>query len=575
MAFASGAPPSLRLLVFSRRRVLYVAVAFVLTLVVYFLALSDRATGFCASCLPAWRPSPSAPSASPPGSGSASPEPLTLPDLDTLPPPPPGRDVGYCRQHFSSDYLSDLRDHSIQYCEGNEHGPAQSRLTCFHGHIRDDHQADSFCIASGASWDATTQKFQLGCPVWRTPNENETAGGLIPFTDLAPYWFNTGPKTIFKEFVSMTGAGAAHASKARAAADGSGTPSFVLLVKREGAGNLWHCLMEIWSMTMTMDVLRMARPDDRAAPFYATPMDVDNTHVVLLDDHGPGPTLDLWRLFSRHPLATLKDMTADPAKVPAPLLRDGASHASLSSTHLVVPLPGGSNPLWHNDWAVRDCQPGDAPLLHLFVQRVFAHLDVPRLAGPKTDQDGAEPIVVTFIDRRGTRRLLNGAALLAALPGRFPGDAVVVQSIDMATLSLADQVRLVQDTDVLVGVHGAGLTHTMFMRRGAGAVVEIQPTGLAYKGFRNLAAMTGQHYFSAEAEMVAQGDGEDEHEDGEKAKGKGSQSTGTRKPRKRNDPPKVWQASNVRMEEDRFLALMDVAIKSVYNEGLRNKHVVK
>ncbi|KAL1891823.1 hypothetical protein Sste5346_007365 [Sporothrix stenoceras] len=331
--------------------------------------------------------------------------------------------------------------------------------------------------------------------------------------------------------------------------------------------------MEIWSMTMTMDVLRMARKedDDKNEPFYRAPIDMDKTHVVILDDHGPGPTMDLWRLFSKHPITTLKDMTKDAGKVPLPV-RDASSFAS---TNLVVPLPGGSNPLWHNDWIVRDCQPSDAPLLHLFVQRVFAHFDVPLLVGPRTDttdKDGGEPIVVTFIDRRGTRRLLNNGPLFKALRTRFPTDNVIIQSIDMATLSLPDRLKVVQDTDVLVGVHGAGLTHTMFMRRGAGAVVEIQPSGLAYKGFRNLAAMTGQPYFSAEAEMVAQGEETEE----ERADFDGNTKAPARSTSKKgNDPPKVWQASNVRMEEERFLALVDVAIKSVYNEGLRNKHVVE
>ncbi|KAL1887808.1 hypothetical protein Sste5346_009983 [Sporothrix stenoceras] len=540
------------LLVSMRRRLLSVLLAFLVTLAVYTFFFSDTTSALCSSCLPDWslRVSESPSKLTPPT------ELLTIPELDNLTTQPPGRDVGYCRQHFSGDYLSDLRDHSIQYCEDDGNGPASSTLTCFHGYIRGDSHADSFCIGSGATWDETQKKFSLDCPVQRIPNVNETARGLIPFTDLQPYWFNTGPKRIFEGYVSIKGQSRDETKKAS-------SPSFVLLIRREGAGNLWHCLMEIWSMTMTFDVLRMARQEETGEPFYTTPMDMDNTHVVILDDHGPGPTMDLWRFFSKHPIVTLQDMTKDPSKLPAPL-RDNSS-----STNIVVPLPGGSNPLWHNDWIVRDCHPDDAPLLHLFVQRVFAHFDLPQLAGPKTNKDGMEPIVVTFIDRRGTRRLLNNVPLLEALRQKFPSDNIVIQSIDMATLSLPDQLRLVQDTDVLVGVHGAGLTHTMFMRHGAGAIVEIQPEGLAYKGFRNLAAMTGHRYFSAEAEMVAQG------EETEEEKLESQKETQPAAQRKRNDPPKPWQASNVRMEEDRFLELMDVAIKCVYNEGLRNQHVVR
>ncbi|CAK7234911.1 hypothetical protein SBRCBS47491_009110 [Sporothrix bragantina] len=108
----------------------------------------------------------------------------------------------------------------------------------------------------------------------------------------------------------------------------------------------------------------------------------------------------------------------------------------------------------------------------------------------------------------------------------------------------------------------------MFMRAGAGAVVEIQPEGLGYKGFRNLAAMTGHKYFSAEATMVLS----DELESDKDGNDEKNASNESRKRRlRRNEPAKPWQLANVWIEEDRFLALMDVAIKSVYNEGLRNE----
>lgn len=61
---------------------------------------------------------------------------------------------------------------------------------------------------------------------------------------------------------------------------------------------------------------------------------------------------------------------------------------------------------------------------------------------------------------------------------------VAIRLVDFATLSFADQIRVARATDVLVGVHGAGLTHMMFMPLGAAAVVEIQPAELDHIGFR-------------------------------------------------------------------------------------------
>ena len=61
---------------------------------------------------------------------------------------------------------------------------------------------------------------------------------------------------------------------------------------------------------------------------------------------------------------------------------------------------------------------------------------------------------------------------------------------------------MARDSDVLVGMHGAGLTHTMFMEEGRGALVEIQPDRLCHWGFRNVAKMTGHAYFVAGANKI-------------------------------------------------------------------------
>ncbi|KAI1159727.1 hypothetical protein F5B18DRAFT_635439 [Nemania serpens] len=61
---------------------------------------------------------------------------------------------------------------------------------------------------------------------------------------------------------------------------------------------------------------------------------------------------------------------------------------------------------------------------------------------------------------------------------------------------------ITHETGVLVGVHGAGLTHLMFMRQGAGALVGIQPQGLDHHGFKNLAGMRDLGYFRAHARIL-------------------------------------------------------------------------
>jgi protein O-GlcNAc transferase len=62
----------------------------------------------------------------------------------------------------------------------------------------------------------------------------------------------------------------------------------------------------------------------------------------------------------------------------------------------------------------------------------------------------------------------------------------------------------VQDTDVLVGVHGAGLTHILFLSTAA-VVVEILPANVNYEGFRNLARLQGVRYLRRHGQIVPQG----------------------------------------------------------------------
>ena len=83
------------------------------------------------------------------------------------------------------------------------------------------------------------------------------------------------------------------------------------------------------------------------------------------------------------------------------------------------------------------------------------------------------------------RKLANEAALVAALQAL--GD-VVVRVATFEELALREQLALVVDTDVLVGMHGAGLTHALFLPASAG-VAELFPISQSprTRHFRSLA----------------------------------------------------------------------------------------
>lgn len=453
----------------------------------------------------------------------------------------------YCADRFTTSYLEHLRDHAVQYCEPG----SRSAFTCFHSHTAPDGRVDSFCIGREVVLDSVG-KFALDCPL-RSLGPDDEANGAVPVSSLQEYWYDTGPGKIVPNFVNLQANEEVQAAQEQRRQQQQQqqkpgipepqnphdtAPRFYLLLKREGGGNTWHSLMEIWSAMMTMDVLRMSRdPLGGGAPIFRDPEDVADTQVVILDDDADGPYFALWSLIAKRKPVRLRELVEDAR----------ASGRGNSGASIIIPLAGASNPAWQNDWEVRDCTNGAT--LSAFSRRVLDFYGIgdahSSSADTDAEADAASTIVVTFVDRQSSRRLRNQTALLAALQERR-GLHVTVRAIDFAALPFAEQLRVVRETDVLVGVHGAGLTHAMFLREGATAVVEILPPELDHVGFRNLAAMRGLGYFRVHADPPVPG-------------------------LRRRDS---WHWSDVEIGPERFMEVMDAAIKSLYARGLRNYDVI-
>ncbi|KXJ87959.1 hypothetical protein Micbo1qcDRAFT_20330 [Microdochium bolleyi] len=112
---------------------------------------------------------------------------------------------------------------------------------------------------------------------------------------------------------------------------------------------------------------------------------------------------------------------------------------------------------------------------------------------------------ITFIDRKETRRVQDTPALLAHARNVLAGKLklnIHIQAVDFATLSFREQIALARETDILVGVHGAGLTHTLFMRQDMGALVEIFPEGFELRCFRAMARDRGLEYYKMHVPVV-------------------------------------------------------------------------
>lgn len=443
--------------------------------------------------------------------------------------------------------------------------------------------------------------------------------------------------------------------------------TFTVLLKREGSHNIFHSLHELMSLMQTFDALRTTRDPATGRPYFVSPQDVENTQIVVLDEHPDGPYFDLWKLFSgRQPKRITEMAGLDVGKpVPRRRRRDVAgtlaapatsenSHGGESTAvqgesqdqtwltrpldNLIIPLAGAANSVWHDDWEKWDCV---NELRTVFVRRVLdfygfpADEPVARLGsvsnawGKKRDVDGdgssdedatsqatgdsqedtiekstdgkpktggrrpksggqnlktlsgsstaalakiedakpassteppatseedansntestgdspatpqpatnnnekastptetaiappksatADPeslspwrpgaLRITFIDRKETRRVQDTAALLTHARSTLARSNldVHIRAIDFATLSFREQIALARQTDILVGVHGAGLTHTLFMKQDMGALIEIFPEGFELRCFRAMARDRGLEYYKMHVPVV-------------------------------------------------------------------------
>jgi hypothetical protein len=116
---------------------------------------------------------------------------------------------------------------------------------------------------------------------------------------------------------------------------------------------------------------------------------------------------------------------------------------------------------------------------------------------------GAFP--VRYLCRYGDRFFLNLAFIgaiqvLVALRKNLEGATfangarVRVREVDFSTLSLEEQIYVDATTDVMIGPHGAGLMHNVFMPDRA-ALIELFVDGsAANRHFHNLAFWRGHDY---------------------------------------------------------------------------------
>ena len=91
------------------------------------------------------------------------------------------------------------------------------------------------------------------------------------------------------------------------------------------------------------------------------------------------------------------------------------------------------------------------------------------------------------------RKIHNEARLIRYVRRKMP--EIAVRGVQIDALPMRDQLQAVVNADILVGVHGAGLAHAVFLPRGAG-LLELAPNSMwaGNKHFEAIASWRGLAY---------------------------------------------------------------------------------
>ena len=116
----------------------------------------------------------------------------------------------------------------------------------------------------------------------------------------------------------------------------------------------------------------------------------------------------------------------------------------------------------------------------------------------KHAQDPKLPQVTLVLRKRTPQRnigriLANEAEIITSLQQLANSKKIRFLAVDLAELTMREQLEITSATDILIGVHGAGLSHSIFLQPEA-ILIEIHPLYRQHRHFRNAARLSGKLY---------------------------------------------------------------------------------
>lgn len=148
---------------------------------------------------------------------------------------------------------------------------------------------------------------------------------------------------------------------------------------------------------------------------------------------------DTWEAFTTHPIWDLKTFRGE----------------KVCFKNIVFPLlPRMIFGLYYNTPIIHGCE--KSGLFHAFSEHILHRLKIP--FHQRTD----DRVRVTLLSRDTKyRKILNEAELINAL--NKSKDLFVQKVTYNRNISFKKQLEITRNSDVLIGIHGAGLTHSLFL----------------------------------------------------------------------------------------------------------------
>ncbi|XP_030384210.1 EGF domain-specific O-linked N-acetylglucosamine transferase [Scaptodrosophila lebanonensis] len=254
------------------------------------------------------------------------------------------------------------------------------------------------------------------------------------------------------------------------------TPTFVM--KIDATYNMYHHFCDFFNLYASLFV-NQSHP----AAF--------NTDVqILIWETYPydSPFRDTFKAFTQRPVWTLSDVQGK----------------RVCFRNVVLPLlPRMIFGLFYNTPIIQGCS--NSGLFRAFSEFILHRLQIPFQA-PLPQRK----LRITYLSRRTKyRQVLNEQELLAKLD---TNEDYVVQRVSYERLSFTEQLAITRNSDILIGMHGAGLTHLLFLPNWA-CIFELYNCEDP-NCYKDLARLRGVHYITWKHRHLVYPNDEGHHPEG-------------------------------------------------------------